>query len=312
LTTFVSMLKQGVGWLVVDHPEAFLMLVLPILGAVIGSGITSYFSLRFWSWIRWKWICHEFRKHRHKPCKARIVTMEDYVFLLERLRSAIIAHYRHKKVKPKIIVHVFTMQLPSDWPLWDTERKAEDGGMTALENYYFNFHSFLKDGKKDDGRYTVEVKRVIVVDAYSSPKGQRRYKALVRDVNKPYFAKYIEMLHLADADAVFHTTDRPWPGWLADAVFYGVDDGKTRRWLWAVTTSFNSGEDLILLRHHRLCGRDAYEHLPLPAELNTLTQLAEEAAGRTWTMHQLSTLKRPAPAAKKAAASKVPTVTTGP
>lgn len=273
------------------QPESILWVAITSVVVWIAGHIAARYHLPFWSWMRWHITCWKFQQHRKRNFKPTIVTMADYVFLLEQLRDAIIGHYKHnEKIKPKIIVHVFTMQLPSDWPLWDTARKAEDGGKTPLEDYYFNFHSFVKDGKIGS-RYSVDLKRAIVIDSLSSPRGKTRFDQLKKDVNSSYFQNYIDMLHTSNADARFHTTERPWPGWMTDAVFYGVEVGNVKEWLWAVTTSFNTGEDLILLRHHRLTKSWKHEQLPLPADLKTLIDLAEEAGGRTWIVPELSTLK---------------------
>lgn len=285
------------------HPE----FSLAILAAL--SGIITWFSCRYnlraWSCVRWNLIDALFKiRCTWKPCRARIVTIGDYVFLLEKLRSAIIEHYEHnKKTTPKIVIHVFTMQLPGEWPLWDSEIKADDQGKTDLENYYFNFRMFLNAGHHNG--YNVEVKRVIVIDSCLSPSGIKRFEQLKSEVSSNFFDSYIKTLHNSEADAFFYKTKRPWPRWLTDAVFYGIEVDNKRRWLWAVTTSFNTDEDLILLRHHRLTMRGVPKHLPLPSGLNNLSELADKAGEISWDMKPLSELRAAGTAGQSQATTNV-------
>jgi hypothetical protein len=274
---------------ILSNPEISLAILAAFAAAA--SWVGCRYSLRVWSCAYWKVISLRFKsRFWFRRCNAKIVTIDDYVFLLEKLRSAIVKHFKYKKVSPKIVIHAFTMQLPSDWPLWNSHVVADTVGKIGLEKYYFAFKDFLNAASTNG--YSVEVKRVIVIDSYKSPSGEKRLEQLQRDVNLDYCNKYINTLHNSAADAFYYLTERPWPRWLTDVVLYGLEiDGK-RRWLWAVTTSFNTGEDLILLRTHRLANRKMPKHLPLPAELKTLEQLADKAGDTTWHMLTLGALKK--------------------
>lgn len=289
----VSILTRGWQWLVVEHPEAFLLIVLPLVGW-LATEMASHFSIRWWSFYRRLIIScfsryHCWRRSHH----LRIVTIDDYVRLLERLRAAIVVHYKYRKEKPAILIHVFTQQLPSDWPLWYSSVKPDLHGLTELERYHFDFKEFLERGKRGDS-FTVEVKRVIVIDACTSPRGESRLQRLQKDVQASYFNDYIERLHVTKDDAYYYTTPRPWPGWLSDVVFYGVDVEGKRNWVWAVTTSFTTGEDFILLRLHRLTsliGIPKLKHLPLPGGIQKLEDLADKAGNEKWgEMNKLTNL----------------------
>jgi hypothetical protein len=77
-------------------------------------------------------------------------------------------------------------------------------------------------------------------------------------------------------------------------VFYGVDVEGKRNWVWAVTTSFTTGEDFILLRLHRLTsliGIPKLKHLPLPGGIQKLEDLADKAGNEKWgEMNKLTNL----------------------
>jgi hypothetical protein len=105
LNWFASVLN----WLVVEHPEAFLLLLF----AWLGSEIASLFSLRWWSFYR-RFVISCFSRYHcwRKSHHLRIVTIDDYVRLLEKLRSAIIGRYKYRTEIPTILIHVFTQQLP--------------------------------------------------------------------------------------------------------------------------------------------------------------------------------------------------------
>ena len=191
ILSHASVLTRAWNWLIVDHPEAFLLL---LFSGWLGSEIASLFFLRWWSFYRCFVIsCFSRYYCLRKSIHLRIVTIDDYVRLLEKLRSAIIARYKYRKETPTILIHVFTQQLPRDWPLWYKSVKPDVYGLTELERYYSDFKEFLETGKKGDS-FKVEVKRVIVIDACTSPRGEWRLKRLKEDVNAPYFNDYIEKL----------------------------------------------------------------------------------------------------------------------
>src|SRR5262245_45294039 len=57
------------------------------------------------------------RVFRHRS-GIRLVTLDDYVALLEQLRESLVHYQPRLPVGSTIHVCVFTGQLPRDWPLW--------------------------------------------------------------------------------------------------------------------------------------------------------------------------------------------------
>jgi hypothetical protein len=185
------------------------------------------------------------------------------------------------------------MQLPRDWPLWEVDLQTALLHPTPLERYFAHFAEFKKDA--DSQLYSVRLMRVIVIDSEGSPSADSRLKDLADDVNSEYFHTYIDLLHTSEQDAYYYVHPRPWPGWLSDSVFYAIrESGTELKWLWGVTTSYNAGEDLIILRLHRL-SRDRKgltRALSLPFEMYSLDELANMVEGKMLRKKVLTSLRK--------------------
>lgn len=282
-----------------------------IVGTLVGSGMVlllgwfiSRLAFRFWfsAWQWWRWQGATFwfrRRMRANKSGRKIVTLKDYVDLLEKLRELIVKRCDNlqNNEKSEITIYSYTMQLLRDWPMSEVSLEQVQQSPTPLEQYFINFDVFKKGSETQ--KYDVKLKRVIVIDACEGPNGKAKLAQLIEDVsNNRYYEKYIEILHTGEADAYYYEHQRPWPGWLTDSVFYAIKEpGRSRRWLWGVTTSYNVGEDLIILRLHRLGKRkrDLDENLSLPFRVSTLDELAE-MADRYMRLRPLSSLKRAASA----------------
>jgi hypothetical protein len=143
---------------------------------------------------------------------------------------------------------------------------------TPLEQYVRGFASFLSK------HATALVRRVIVIDNADSPVGMAKQKRLREDIRHNGFINYINRLHHTENDVRIWLYPRPWPGWLTDAVFYGTktngeEDGVD--WHWAVTSSYDAQEDLIVLQLHTKLGKRLKGWRPLPAAVDTLRELVE-------------------------------------
>lgn len=261
---------------------------LGALGLFILQRVGRHF-LTIWSWWQWELALTEFAwRHRFRNHKPVVACIDEYVTVLESLRNRLVKRCprirrQQDTDKPELFVYVYTRQLPSDWPLWDKSIDQHEPAQTALEQYVRDFKDFLTQANHLG--YTVQLRRIIVIDNGKTDKGIERCKQLVRDrlKNAPFDA-YVNFLHGGNvASAKVHWTERPWPGWLSDAVFYGIKEpGQTLRWLWGVTTSYDAGEDLILLRLHgnlkaRLDSHYRNGSLRLPDGVTTLHALAMRA-----------------------------------
>lgn len=255
------------------------------------AGWWSRHNLGFWR--RWQWIyitikyfCLR-RIRRHKPL---VVCLDEYVYILEKLRESIVKRCAHIPIqndtRPEILIYVYTKQLPSDWPLWKASIDENEHPQNALERYIRDFHTFLKQGTRRG--YSAKVRRVIVIDNGGSEDSKEKCERIRRDTCdetlKEHWKTYLSYLHNDDVSgATVYWTERPWPGWISDAVFYGIrEPGKTLLWLWGITTSYDTGEDLILLRLHRKLNRKldggwCSGALVLPTGVKTLEQLANRA-----------------------------------
>lgn len=259
-------------------------LVAMVAGAaIIGLSLWLFNRhwLAFWQQLRWHRAAMWFWKERlFNRSGRKIVTLNDYVDILEKLRNGIVKKCNNLRgdTKPTITIYSYTMQLPSDWPLWHVDLDEVEQSPTPLERYFLSFKKFLR---AVGSNYEVSVKRIIIIDSVKSPMGQARLKALEKDVTSEYFQKYVELLHTNEDDAYYHVRQRPWPGWFTDSVFYALTEpGRNhRRWLWGVTTSYNAGEDLIILRLHHLGkkGTGVAKYLALPFPVSSMDELAEMA-----------------------------------
>lgn len=258
---FVPSLKEFLS-------DFFANIVTLIITGIITIIVSSYLLRRFkYSlWKRWRWNQIEsfFRRRRRKANKHFLATLDDYVALLERQRSILINYCIKAKpsnTKPTITIYVFTKQLPRNWPLWGSTDLDTQFNVTPLERYYQHFHQFLIESPNQP--YNVELKRIIIIDSCESPDGIKKLEDLREDKTQQYFNRYIYMLHHNISEAFVYRYRRPWPNWLSDAVFYGFtkSDGR-REWLWGLTTSYDAGEDLIILRLHSLFGKEPSLRLP--------------------------------------------------
>jgi hypothetical protein len=265
--------------------------IVGLLFAGLFAYIISRYSLGFWAWWRrhlteaqYAWR-RQFR--RRKPL---VVCLDDYVYILEKLRDSIAKRCSRISSQngnsPEILICVYTRQLPSDWPLWGALLNPNENPQTSLERYIRDFHRFLNEASHRG--YSVSVNRVIVIDNGLSKSGIEKCLRICQDRHEPSFKRhwdtYIRYLHNNDlSGASVYWTKRPWPGWISDAVFYGVKEpNKPLRWLWGVTTSYDAGEDLVLLRLHsklnrELDGRWCNGGLVLPPGVKTLKDLANRA-----------------------------------
>jgi hypothetical protein len=250
----------------------FLELVLALIILVV-TAVARRFSLRAWVTLSTIAERGEFRfRVWLNRFGLRVVTLDDYVALLESLRERLESYCAwHEKQHVKICV--LTMQLPRDWPLWSKNATATSPDKTALEQYFFNFDGFLRKTKA--AKRDAEVTRIIIIDNKESPAGQERFRKLREDVGAQLFDRYLQMLHIDESRACYYLHDRPWPGWLTDAVFYGFEGEGGTHWLWAVTTSYNAGEDLLLLRFHRMRRRPISKRFALPWGTTSLVQFVE-------------------------------------
>ena len=106
-----------------------------------------------------------------------------------------------------------------------------------------------------------------------------RLRWLCEDVkNTTCFEEYIEKLHKSGDQALFCTYKRPWPSWLSDTVLYGLKDNVTKQseWLWAVTTSYRPGSDLMSLQFHRMTERTMSDKYVFPWAYRSFVQLADK------------------------------------
>jgi branched-chain amino acid transport system substrate-binding protein len=277
-----------------EEPGAFdtIIKLMKVIGPLFaaGGGVLLY-RFRFWVWVQVSW-CRTilaFRlTARHRKRGLRIVTIDDYVQLLEAFRQRIAGRCHGAKPSPTIVIRIFTMQLPRDWPLWNLTT-ASTPDLTALERYFFDFSHFLKHAP--DGNYKVDLKRVIVIDNKDGPDGKERISKLTEDVNSTQFSEYLRKLHNSDDEALYLEYARPWPGWLSDAVCYGFqEENHALKWLYAVTTSYNAREDLVLLRYHRLARGRLDDGLVLPGGRKTLAEFAKWATESDFGAKKLSAL----------------------
>jgi len=268
--------------------------VVGIIGVVV-VGVCTWFwnrnSFGFWAWWRWHlteaqyaWR-RQFRRHR-----PLVACLDEYVYILEKLRDSIAKRCAHIPAqdgqRPEILIHIYTRQLPSDWPLWGASINPNENPQTALERYVRDFHSFLN--QSNNCGYSVSVRRVIVIDNGRSKSSIEKCRRICADRYDPmlrqHWKTYVQYLHNNDlSGALVYWTERPWPGWISDVVFYGIrESGKPLRWLWGVTTSYDAGEDFVLLRLHCKLDRKLDRQwrigaLVLPTGMNTLEDLANRA-----------------------------------
>jgi lysine 2,3-aminomutase len=235
-----------------------------------------------------------------------IAQLYDYVALLTDFRNKL-EEYCDRNEGTTPVVFVFTRQLPSDWPLWGNTPSANLVDEMPLEKYARKFQEFLersrlKYGQSQDSlggavaeqKSGVLIRRVIVLDNVNSPAGRERQAQLVRDAGSGEpFDGYVNRLHTSKNDIWVWEYDRPWPGWLTDVAFYGVVKNPNRlpQWFWAVTSSYQVQEDLIVLQLHHSRGirKCSHEWQPLPGNCESLNDLADGLAEGTHT--GLRTLK---------------------
>ncbi|HJW94056.1 MAG TPA: ABC transporter substrate-binding protein [Thermoanaerobaculia bacterium] len=198
---------------------------------------------------------------------AKIVTIDDYVHLLTRMRQRASRLRAIKGNGTSLVMQIYTRQIPRDWPLWERESDENESPKTPLEEYFFAFEDFIR-------REPIVLRRTIVIDASDSPRGRERLAMLKNDVESQYFKRYLERLHSSPADAYYYCHRDTWPNWLSDAVFFGLQVEGGIRWLWGVTTSYSSGDELILMRLHRLGVKKHSKDLPLPWRLDNLDDFA--------------------------------------
>lgn len=273
-------LSQLWAWLC-EHPEVALYILTPI---------ATFAALRYGVWRLKSWpnrtaasVLKKWRRtHRRRWRHLRICCLNDYIEMIAILRdeieercSCLNSASAAKKATDKFVpvVFVFTRQLPSDWPLWGSEDSPNHKADTPLEIYVRGFFDFVKRNPR------VQLRRVIVIDNAGSPLADRKLKRLQNDIAHKGFRRYLEKLHKNDESNVWiWRYDRPWPAWLTDTVFLGVlRDGAElhdTEWYWAVSSSYDAQEDLIVLQLHAQLKRQLEQWRPLPAAKETLSELA--------------------------------------
>ncbi len=257
-------------------PNSFVdKFLIPLVVIVLGVGIPAIitailvryipaFRVHNWAWRTWilHFRCGFFFRQRKSRRNARIICLEEYVGELTSTLNKLTSFARAVGTNEcVIVVKVFTMQLPSDWPLWfinATQRETLE--TTPLGRYILKFKDFVA-GTGDYVGIRSNVTRCIVIDNYGSPTkaGEGRLSQLRKDVREDWYQSYSELLHGADDEQAFHLMyDKPWPGWLTDSVFFGIkmvdnhsSDNPTK-WLYGFTTSYNPGEDVLIYRYHYL------------------------------------------------------------
>jgi hypothetical protein len=265
--------------------------IIALLFAGVCAWVWSLYSLGFWAWWRRHLMEAQYAcRRRFRRRKPLLVCLDDYVYILEKLRDSIAKRCARISGqdgnRPEILICVYTRQLPSDWPLWGASINPNENSQSALERYVRDFHNFLNEANHRG--YSVSVRRVIVIDNGRSERGIEKCQRIGKDRYDQMFGRhwntYVQYLHNNDLSGAWvYWTERPWPGWTSDAVFYGIrEPGKPLRWLWGVTTSYDLGEDLVLLRLHcklnrELRGRWRDGGLVLPAGVKTLEDLANRA-----------------------------------
>ncbi len=287
-------------WLIDKLTEDWILgALILLLGTAVGIVVTDYHVGAFaWANYHFSRARFGFRVFRNR-IGIRVVTLDDYVALLEQLRESLVRYRPRLPDASTLHICVLTMQLPRDWPLWASSTNSATPDKSALEQYFLNFGGFLRQSEVAGA--SVDVKRIIVIQNAASPAGKQKLAELREDVNSDYFQTYIRMLHATPSQALFYPHNRPWPGWLADAVFYGISTNGAIRWLWGVTTSYNAGEDLILLRYHRMSKRHLSRRFALPWGARSLPDLLSTMTGVS-EIQPLDTL-RPHPAAPPKPAS---------
>jgi hypothetical protein len=284
--------------------ENFLLPLLVVgVAGVIGAACVRFIlplRVRVWEWRTWilHFRCGFFFRQQRSRRNARIICLEEYVEELERARNKLAAFARAVGTKKcEIVVRVFTMQLPSDWPLWfrgATDRKTL--GTTPLGRYILGFKDFVAGAETYEG-IQVNVTRCIVIDNCGSPTqaGEARLKQLKEDVSADWYDSYRKLLHGGDDNHAFYLRyERPWPGWLADSVFFGIrmkDDVRgdgPPKWLWGFTTSYNPGEDVLIYRYHYL-RQPGPTPKDLPEGVSSISEMPTDP-GLTEAMKPLSSL----------------------
>jgi len=272
----------------------WLVIVVGVVILVISAGILAVLARRsllfgIWSFCSWTYVTLAWRCSTKLKRKGVVLAgLTDYVHLLEDLRVRLVKYVDNRprqnnnSEKPGILIRVYTHQLPSDWPVWDSNVDQQTHNLTPLERYAINLRTFVDEAPQHD--HNIHIRRVIVIDSKFSDAGVSRRNKLAQDVNPvddddiQRLARYIRLLHTGWDDAFYCEYERPWPGWLSDIVFYGLRLDGIDKWLWAVTSSFNPHEDLVLLRLHS--GLGAIRNLkdwPLPDNYETLERLARDA-----------------------------------
>ncbi len=267
---------QGFGWTGIvtwfrqqlkDASAKVVTAVLGMIGlAILGAFVRLRPRLR--EIFEWQWLSRRFAlRSALSRRSARIVTIDDYVYLLTKMRTRALRLRSNKGNGTSLVMHIYTRQIPRDWPLWERQADDLESPKTPLEEYFFGFRDFVK------GDHVV-LRRTIIIDASDSPRGKERLAMLRRDVESQYFDQYLDALHSGPNDAFYYCHKDTWPNWLSDVVFFGLQDEGPIRWLWGVTTSYSSGDELILMRLHRLGAKKPPKHLPLPWRLCNLDDLA--------------------------------------
>lgn len=258
-----------------------------VIGFILSAlfGYITYQFRRFPFFLSW---CHTLvrgwaviwcrRRYRH----MRLVYLEDYVYILEQFRERLVRFCDAQKKKddrPTIHIFVCTRQLPGDWPLDNIEPHLDK---TPLEEYAWNFQQFCRGSRERN--YDVDIKRAIIMDNAGTEKGKERSNKLRDSLSKDVFRNYIKYLHESDKDCLVLNHARPWPSWLSDTVFYGIT-AKTieKTWLWAITSTYDPAEDLVVVQQHRKLKRKLPKScLPLPGSTPNLYELVSRLSSCTF------------------------------
>jgi hypothetical protein len=260
------------------------------------SGTFNFIAKKAWDWfsrkkyldirgsIKHYHIYNDFEDHIEDINSNRFIgSLKDYVYVLELMREEAIDICSNWDEPAPLKIHVCTMQGLSDWPLWDTSDVDQLRGGGPLQIYTSKFNDFIERNRESS--YKPSVKRAIVVDNYGSSTSHNRLRDLKEDVNDDAFHRYIESIHTSEEDARIMLSEYPWPIWMSDIVFYGIEHPKTgeQNWLWAAATSYQGNRDDVISIRLLDLNEKTNSSLPFPNNFNSLNNLANHIGMSTHT-----------------------------
>jgi branched-chain amino acid transport system substrate-binding protein len=268
-------------------PNLFMPVVVAVLTA-IALGLLSLVRERLFKWMRWLRVRWSIRYQLpSRQADVRFGTIDDYVHIATKLRENAVAECRASKAKkPVLVIHAFTLQSPRDWPLFHADE--EDVKIASpIDEYFLEFQKFIANSRNAD--YDLCIKRVVVIEHAAD---DHRLDELSDIVNSPTFDRYIALLHKEEADAFYYEQEGAWPNDVADAIFYGVLENGSTRWLSGVTTNYRGNGGVIAMRLHKLGKRRELRRMHMPFHnMKSLEHFAEQAGNTQIGMKPLASLK---------------------